>query len=147
MKVEILIPDSCLTLNKQKEMKRRILIVDDDPDNNRVFTIALSDNGFEVDAFNDPELALSAFNPDYYDLLILDIRLPKMDGYELYDEIKKIDNKAVVCFLTAYGVDKLNKPRSSPTLSNGISFMRKPIAIDELVKNVDEIIIQADKQK
>jgi two-component system, OmpR family, response regulator ChvI len=98
-------------LNKQKEMKGRILIVDGDPDNNRIFTIALCDNGFEVDTFNDPELALSAFKPDYYDLLILDIKMPKMNGYELYDKIKEIDNKDVVCFLTAFTIDEFYKPR------------------------------------
>jgi DNA-binding response OmpR family regulator len=75
--------------------------VDDEPDNNRIFTIALRDNGFKVDAFEDPKLALSVFKPDYYDLLILDIKMPEMDGYELYDKIRKKDNKVKVCFLTA----------------------------------------------
>ena len=70
-------------------------------DNNSIFTIGLQDVGFEVDAYYDPQLALSAFKPDYYDLLILDIRMPKMDGYELYDKIRKIDDKVKVCFLTA----------------------------------------------
>jgi DNA-binding response OmpR family regulator len=74
-------------------LKRRILVVDDEHDNSSIFTIGLQDAGFEVDAYNDPELALSAFKPDYYDLLIFDINMPKMNGYELYDKIKKIDNK------------------------------------------------------
>jgi DNA-binding response OmpR family regulator len=82
-------------------LKGRILLVDDEHDNKQIFTIGLQDAGFEVDAYNDPELALSAFKPDYYDLLILDIRMPKMDGYELYDKIRKNDDKVKVCFLTA----------------------------------------------
>ncbi|MFL6346136.1 MAG: response regulator [Nitrososphaeraceae archaeon] len=75
------------------------MVVDDEHDNSSIFTIGLQDAGFEVDVYNDPELTLSAFEPDYYDLLILDIiNMPKMNGYELYDKIKKIDNKVKVFF-------------------------------------------------
>jgi two-component system, OmpR family, response regulator ChvI len=80
-------------LSEQKTKKKRILLVDDEHDNNSIFTIGLQDAGFEVDAYNDPELALSSFKPDYYDLLILDIRMPKMNGYELYENIMKIEVK------------------------------------------------------
>jgi CheY-like chemotaxis protein len=63
-----------------------------------------------VDTFNDPQEALLSYKSDYYDLVILDIKMPKMDGYELYDEIKKKDPQAKICFLTAsepyYGVSK-----------------------------------------
>jgi DNA-binding response OmpR family regulator len=79
--------------------KKRILIVDDEHDNSSIFKIGLEDAGFEVNAYSDPELALSAFKPDFYDLLILDIRMPKMDGYELYDKIRKKDNKVRSAFL------------------------------------------------
>jgi two-component system, OmpR family, response regulator ChvI len=80
-------------LSEQKTKKKRILLVDDEHDNNSIFTIGLQDAGFEVDAYNDPELALSSFKPDYYDLLVLDIRMPKMNGYELYENIMKIEVK------------------------------------------------------
>ena len=66
-----------------------------------MFRLGLEDDGFEVNVYNDAKLALSAFKPDYYDLLIFDIRMPKMDGYELYAKIRKKDNKVKVCFLTA----------------------------------------------
>ena len=84
-------------MNKQSHRKS-ILLVDDEHDNNSIFTIGLQDAGFEVDSYNDPEMALSAFKPDYYDLLLLDIKMPKMDGYELYEKLKKIDDKVNVCF-------------------------------------------------
>jgi DNA-binding response OmpR family regulator len=58
-------------------LKSRILLVDDDHDNSSMFKIGLQDPGFEVDAYNDPKLALSAFKQDYYDLLLLDIKMPK----------------------------------------------------------------------
>jgi DNA-binding response OmpR family regulator len=88
-------------LNDQLE-KQRILLVDDEHDNSSIFTIGLEDAGLEVSAYNDPELALSVFKPDYYDLLILDIKMPKMNGYELYEKVRRIDNKVKVCFLTAF---------------------------------------------
>ena len=69
---------------------RRILLVDDEPDNNRIFTIALRDNGFNVDAFEDPKLALSVFKPNYYDLVILDVRMPHMRGDELYQKLERL---------------------------------------------------------
>src|ERR687885_511341 len=80
------------------ENKRRILIVDDEPEITLLLSMAL--DGFIVDSFNDPLLALSKFKQDFYDLAILDIVMPKMNGFELYKEIKKIDGKVRVCFLT-----------------------------------------------
>ena len=59
-------------------------------------------NGFEVDAFNDPLLALSNFKPNVYGLALLDIRMPKMNGFELCNQIKDIDNKIEACFITAF---------------------------------------------
>ena len=137
-----------------KEKKRRILVVDDEYDNTLVFKMGLEDGEFEVDAFNDPLLALSAFKPDSYDLLILDIKMPTMNGFELYEEMKKADDKVKVCFLTAFGEGYTEEFRkrfpsfhstfspssSSPSSSYNISFVRKPIRIDDLVKKVNEII-------
>ncbi len=68
---------------------KRILVVDDELDDVRIFTIALHDAGFEVDAFEDPKLALSAFKPNYYNLLILDMRMRDMSGDQLYHKLKK----------------------------------------------------------
>jgi two-component system response regulator ChvI len=79
----------------------RILVVDDEPDLTQVSTLALEYHGFKVDSFTDPQEALSKYKPGLYDLVILDIKMPKMDGFELYHEIKKKDNNANVCFLTA----------------------------------------------
>ena len=120
-------------------MKSRILLVDDELDNSSIFKIALEDAGFEVDTYNDSELALSAFKPNYYDLLILDIRMPKMDGYELYAKMRKKDNKVKVCFLTA--TEKYKEEHISSFLSSGC-FLIKPIRIDDLVKKVNEMVKQ-----
>src|SRR5919198_4216739 len=82
-------------------MKNRIFVVDDEPDINLSLKIALEENGFQVDAFDDPIVALDNFKRGIYDLLILDIKMPKMQGFELYRELRKIDDKVKVCFLTA----------------------------------------------
>ena len=66
-----------------------------------LYSLALKYYGFNVDTFNDSEEVLSNFKPDYYDLVILDIKMPKMGGFELYDELKKKDSDAKICFLTA----------------------------------------------
>jgi CheY-like chemotaxis protein len=68
----------------EQNTKKRILVVDDEPDNSTIFKIALEDSGFDVDAFNNSTVALSAFKPNYYDVLIFDIKMPRMNGYELY---------------------------------------------------------------
>jgi DNA-binding response OmpR family regulator len=87
--------------------EKKILVVDDEPDNAFIFTMGLEDDGFKVDTFTNPLSALSAFKEDMrrrkYDLLILDIKMPDMNGFELYEQIKKLDNEVKVCFLTAYG--------------------------------------------
>ena len=124
-------------------MKRdeRILVVDDEPDNISVFSIGLEDEGFTVDTFIDPQLALSAFKAETYDLLILDIKMPNMNGFELYEKIKKIDNKLKVCFLTAFGEGYHEEfRRRFPASSSDVIFIRKPIRIDDLVKKVNEIV-------
>ena len=124
------------------------MVVDDEPDNSRIFKIALEDSGFEVDEFNNSTAALTAFKLGYYDIVIFDIRMPIMNGYELYDKVKKIDDKVKVCFLTAYSehyTEEFKTRFTSSSLSN-ISFMRKPIMLDDLVKNINEIITQADNQ-
>jgi CheY-like chemotaxis protein len=126
-----------------KENKRKILVVDDEPDNTSIFSMSLEDVGFEVDAFTDPLLALSKFKSDLkkYDLLILDIKMPDMNGFELYEEIQKIDNKVKTCFLTAYGEGYTEEFGRRFSSSTNVSFIRKPIRVDDLVKKVNEMIM------
>ena len=81
--------------------KKRILFVDDKPDLTSLLEIALERVGFDVDTFNDPSLVLKSFRPSLYDLIILDIIMPKIDGFELYEQIKKVDPGVKICFLTA----------------------------------------------
>ena len=88
--------------NFHKTKLNRIFLVDDDYDHTITFKVGLELAGFEVDTYNDSVIALSKFKPDYYDLLLIDIKMPKIDGFELYEKIRKIDNKVKVWFITAY---------------------------------------------
>jgi two-component system catabolic regulation response regulator CreB/two-component system response regulator ChvI len=117
----------------------KILIVDDEPDITESFGLALEDSGFEVDKYNDPAVALASFNPNVYGLLILDIKMPKMDGFELYDKIKKIDKKVKVFFISAFEVDRAALSKQYPGLKIE-NFLPKPIQIPELIKRVEEQI-------
>ncbi len=123
-----------LTMNKMK----KIMIVDDEPDICLTLASVLEDNEFVVDTFDDPLLALENFRKDSYDLLILDIIMKKMNGFELYREINKIDNKVKVCFLTA---TKFNRGEFMNVLRElkENQFIQKPILNQELLKIIYEI--------
>jgi len=126
-----------------KERRRRILAVDDEPDLTMLCRMSLEHYGFEVDTFNDPEEALSKFKPGSYDLIILDIKMPKMDGFELYHEIRKKDNNANICFLTASELyyEEFRKKEYYALDKN--LFIRKPIDNEELLKEVNRIMSSA----
>jgi DNA-binding response OmpR family regulator len=119
--------------------KSSILIVDDELDITLAFKKGLESNGFLVDIYNDPVIALSNFKSGLYDLLLLDVRMPKMNGFELYQEIEKIDKKAKVCFITAFEVYYQALKEIFPTLEVGC-FIRKPIEIEDLVKKINSEI-------
>jgi DNA-binding response OmpR family regulator len=72
--------------------RRKILIVDDEYDITFVFKIILEEKGFAVDIYNDPIIALSMYKPYYYDLVMIDLKLPRITGFELYNQLRKIDN-------------------------------------------------------
>ena len=115
--------------------KIKILLVDDDPDIVLTFKTGLESSGFEVDSYNDPLLALKNFKANFYDLLLIDIRMPDMTGFEFYQKISKIDNNAKVCFITAFEVYYRALLEQFP-YSNNKCFIRKPISIDDLVKRI-----------
>ena len=124
----------------QYHVRTRILIIDDEPDITFGFKKALRDKGFEqVETANDSILALKNFKAGSYDLLILDIVMPEMDGFSLYEEIRKIDNKVKVCFITAFEVNyqALRAVFPAATTTDDIGcFIRKPVDMDDLVKRI-----------
>ena len=113
----------------------RILLVDDESDITLTFEQMLEGEGFKVDSFNDPHIALSNFNAGTYDIALIDIKMPQMNGFDLYKKLKNIDNKVKYCFLTAYGAsyETLNK---NYLALNVDWFIRKPINTEQLVKEI-----------
>ena len=120
-------------------MSKRILVVDDEADTNTALHEILEQNGFIVDSYEDPFLALENFKPHFYDLLILDIKMPEMSGFSFYREVKKRDDKMKVCFLTA---GEMCYGSYSDIFSSlpANCFIRKPVTNDELLKHMDRIM-------
>ena len=121
--------------------KNRILIVDDEDDVNLLFKMVLEDNGYKVDTFNDPLVALQNFTAGSYDLLLLDMVMPNMNGFELYQKMRMLDDKAKICLLTASGINHeefRKRAASIAGIENDIEncFFIKPIENEELIKKV-----------
>ena len=98
-------------MSRENRKMNRILLVDDEYDITLVVRLVFEENGFKVDSFTDASEALENFRTGLYDLAILDVKMPEMDGFTLYEKIKKLDDKVIVCFLTAaydacYGISK-----------------------------------------
>lgn len=124
----------------------RILLVDDEPDITLAFSMGLEDSGFVVDAFNDSLLALEAFKEENksYTLALLDIKMPKMNGFELCNEMRKVNDKVKVCFVTAFDIQKEEEDlKAVATLNEKPVIIRKPITIDDLVKRVRAKILDS----
>ena len=126
-------------------INKRVLIIDDEPDVTLLFKIVLEQNGFKVDSFNDPLAALSNFKPDSYDLVILDIKMPNIDGFELYRRIMKMDNKVKACFLTASEMYYEEFRKQEYCTLDKTLFIRKPIDNDELLREINKIMNHANK--
>jgi len=122
-------------------MSKRILVVDDWTDVSVTIRLILEQNGFEVDAFEDPISALKGFKPDTYDLLVIDIKMRDLNGFELYKKIKEVDTKVNVLFLTAISVlEEYEEYRRELPQENERYFIYKPVYSNELVERVNEMI-------
>src|SRR5919198_4064797 len=132
--------------NEKSNNTNRILLVDDEPDISLVYRMVLKGEGFKVDSFTDPLLALSNFKPNLYDLAILDIKMPDMNGFELYLEMKKIDTKIKVCFLTAsemfyeeYRKNEVVEEEDVTALDKDHLFLLKPLSNQDLLQKINKI--------
>jgi DNA-binding response OmpR family regulator len=122
--------------------KGRILVVDDEVDITLSIKTVLEGDEFQVDSFNDPVSAFNSFKAGFYDLLILDIKMPKMNGFQLYRQIRNIDNKVKVCFLTALSEmhDYEEFKREVFPKAGERYFIQKPVENQTLLKRLNEII-------
>jgi DNA-binding response OmpR family regulator len=127
--------------NRNKGNKKRILIVDNERDVCITLRKIFEQNGFIADSFTEPILALENFKAGLYDLLLLDIKMSQMSGFQLYQEMKKIDKDVKVCFLTAaeMGYERFKKEKGLYVLDKE-RFLRKPIENKELIKEITGIL-------
>jgi len=122
---------------------KKILLVDDEPDVLYTIKNILEDNGFQVDTFNDPIISLKSYASNYYNLVILDIKMPKMDGFELYTKIKEKDPKVKICFFTATAMFTEEIKKALLALGKTINedyFIQKPVRIEVLIKKITLIM-------
>ena len=125
---------------KIKKNNTKILIVDDEEDITLSFKRILEIHGFEVDVFNDSMLALSKFKVNYYDIALLDIKMPNIDGFDLYKKIKEMDKNIKICFLTASeAYYQQFREKDYHELSRDL-FIQKPIELEELLKRIAYLI-------
>ena len=116
----------------------RILVVDDDKDIAEVIKRGLERAaGFDVDVKYDPVGTLSEYLEGQYDLLLLDINMPKMNGFELYSKIREIDPKVKICFISAFEIYFDEFQRLFPKLRVDC-FVRKPVSMAELSRVIAE---------
>jgi two-component system, OmpR family, response regulator ChvI len=125
------------TIEDDIKSRARVLIVDDDPDITLTFKFGLEKNGFVVTVFNDPLKALSEFGAGLYDLILIDVKMPKMNGFELSKEIEKIDDNPKVCYITSFVVYYESLKEIFPT-AKVCCFIKKPIDIGKLVDKIVE---------
>jgi two-component system, OmpR family, response regulator ChvI len=131
-----------MVINNEKNIKKKILIVDDEPDICIALKEVLESNGFNVDTFVDPTLVLENFKSNMYDLLILDIKMPVMNGFQLYAQMKKIDLNIKAFFLTALtDLQEYDAFKKEVFPKEGERhFIQKPIENEEMLERVNAII-------
>jgi DNA-binding response OmpR family regulator len=128
---------------KLSPITKRILIVDDEPDVTITFKKAFEEANqisgnkisFHVNTYNDPLLALSELKPDFYDLMLVDINMPKMNGFDFCVRVFEVDLNPKVCFISSALINQEALKEQYPSLSFGC-FLEKPITIDNLIRRV-----------
>ncbi len=126
----------------QSSHSHKILVVDDEQD--IVFTLKtiLNEAGFSVDAFTNPSVAFEMFRPEEYELIILDIRMPGINGFELYMKLLEKDSSIKVLFLTAvseFAMYAKFKNSVSP-MSGKRYYLQKPVDLTKLLQRVDDML-------
>ena len=124
-----------------EQQQKRILIIDDDPDIAIILRVVLKDKGFKTDSYTDPELAYKNFRDGFYDLILLDIKMPELDGFHFYQKIRETDSRVKIIFLTAseFYHEQFRKERGFDLLKQEF-FLRKPIETEDLVQAINKLL-------
>jgi DNA-binding response OmpR family regulator len=132
-----------VVIKQDQRFWKRVLIVDNDVDVTTAFKVAIEDSNNDIDVnkrievytSNDPALALSEFKPHFYDLLLVDINMPHMNGFELCEKILVIDINVRICFMSSIEINREGLREIYPSLGIGC-FIRKPISMDYLLERI-----------
>ena len=123
-----------------EENRKRIILVDDEPDICMVYQIVLEDAGFQCISYTDSVKALKEFKPNYYDLILLDIKMPVLNGFELCTKIREVDKAVYIIFITASEqYYEQFRTQHYPELGK-INYIQKPIGNQELIQIVNRIV-------
>jgi DNA-binding response OmpR family regulator len=124
-----------------KLQQKRILIIDDEEDIADILRMTLEYNGFNTDTYTDPGLAYRNFRDGQYDLVILDVKMPEVDGFNLYQKIRRTDGKVKIIFLTAseYYYEQFRKESGFDEFNQEL-FLRKPIETEDLVQAIKKLL-------
>lgn len=135
--------------SKKTSSPPRIMIVDDESDILSVIKRGLeSKNDFMVDTFSKADDAIENFQnhpPNYYDLVITDIRMPKVNGFELYRRIKDTNTNMKIAFITAFEINKEEFSKVIPSV-NVTHFISKPVSISKLREKIKSILDDDDTE-
>jgi DNA-binding response OmpR family regulator len=123
-----------MNISTKTKTKRKLLLVDDELDITISLKLFLEENGFEVDAYNNPSSAIANYRPGLYHIILLDIKMPRIDGFELFEKIQQMDNNANVFFLTAVS-DPWGYKKGKKSLKEN-HLIQKPIDGQELLKRI-----------
>jgi len=124
-----------------EHQQKRILIIDDEKDIAIILQMTLEQYGYKTDTYTDPVLAYQNFRSGQYDLVILDIKMPEVDGFNLYQKIKRIDGKVKIIFLTAseYYYEQFRKEKGFNSFKQEL-FLSKPIENEDLVRAINKLL-------
>jgi DNA-binding response OmpR family regulator len=133
-----------ISTTEENARKKRILLVDDELDITLTIKMVLELSGFfQVEAFYDPVLALLRFKPGAYDLAIIDIRMPEMNGFQLFRKLREIDNNLKICFLTAAELNHYREADSDIIDELGKDyFVTKPVETTDLINRLKVMLSQ-----
>ena len=121
--------------------KKRVLLIDDDKDINNLFKIYLEKNGrYQIDAYTDPVNALYYFKKGLYDLVLLDLKMPQIDGITMYQQLKKIDNNTSICLITADIAHLEQLKEKIPNIEKYVIY--KPILLKNLKDKIDSLLFE-----
>lgn len=132
-----------MNLSKTTNIPPRIMVVDDERDILSIVKRGLeSKNRFQVEIFIDAESALTSLKEnsnDYYDLVLTDIRMPKINGFELYRRIKESNPSMKIVFITAFEINKEEFSKVIPSL-DVVDFISKPVSMSTLISKLNSIL-------